>query len=168
MPAFCQTVCGTGGEDRFVDDLGVTGSRDGLLCNENYITDRAVLAFGFAGGGAGCRDCLVDNLSVSSGRDGLLCNEDYITDRAVLALGLAGGGAGGGYFLVDDLGVSLGVCVVVLVAVGATGAGVGGVALGGTGGGCDLGGVAVTQSCYSFLLDENFITDRAMFTLGFT
>ena len=87
------------------------------------------------------------NIAMTCSRGGLLCYENSVTDRAVLAFGLAGGGTSCGNGFVYDLGVSLGVYIVVLVSVGTTGAGVGGVALCGTGGEGNLGSVAVTQSC---------------------
>ena len=96
---------------------------------------------------------------------GFLLDEDGVTDGTMLTFGFAGGGTSGSYCLIDDLGVSLGVYIVVLVSMGATRAGVGGVALCGAGGGGNLGGVAVTQSCYSFLLDEDGVTYRAVVPL---
>ena len=79
--------------------------RDFRLCNENRITNRAVLAFGLAGSRAGGRNCRVSDLGVTLGRDLRLCNENLITNRAVLALGLAGLCAGGRNCRVNGLGV---------------------------------------------------------------
>jgi hypothetical protein len=98
--------------------------------------------------------------------DFFLCYQNGITYGAVLSLGLTCGGTGGGYGLVDDLRVPLGIYVVVLIGVGATRASIGGVTLCGTGGSSDLFGIAMPQSCYSFLLDEDSITDRTMLTFG--
>ena len=108
MLAFGLAGFRAGGRNCFVSDLGVPVGRDFLLCNENCITDRAVLAFGLAGSRAGRLDCRVNDLGVTLGRDLLLCNENRITDRAVLALGLAGLRAGGRNCFVSDLGVTLG------------------------------------------------------------
>ena len=98
----------TGGRNCFVSDLGVPVGRDFLLCNENCITDRAVLALSHAGSRASGRNCFVSDLGVPVGRDFLLCNENCITDRAVLSLSLAGFRAGGRNCFVNDLGVAVG------------------------------------------------------------
>ena len=107
MLAFGLAGFRAGRLDCFVNDLGVAVGRDFLLCNENCITDRAVLAFGLAGLRAGRLDCRVNDLGVTLGRDLRLCSENLITDRAMLALGLAGLCTGGLDCRVNDLGVPL-------------------------------------------------------------
>ena len=97
-----------GGLDCRVGDLGVTLGGDFLLCNENRITNRAVLSLSLAGFRAGGRNCFVNDFSVAVGRDFLLCNENLIADRAMLAFGLAGFRAGRLDCFVNDLGVAVG------------------------------------------------------------
>ena len=82
--------------------------RDLRLCNDNLITDRAVLAFGLAGLCTGGLDRRVNDLGVPLGQDHRLCNENRITGRAVLAFGLAGSRAGRLDCRVNDLGVTVG------------------------------------------------------------
>ena len=66
MLAFGLAGSHTGRLDRRVSDLGVTLGRDFLLCNENLITNRAVLAFGLAGSRAGRLDRRINGLGVCS------------------------------------------------------------------------------------------------------
>ena len=105
MLAFGLAGLCTGGLDRRVNDLGVPLDRDRLLCNENLITDRAVLALGLAGLCTGGLDRRVNDLGVTLGGDFLLLNENLITDRAMLALSFAGLCAGRLDCFVNDLGV---------------------------------------------------------------
>ena len=108
MLAFGLAGFRAGGRNCRVSDLGVPLGRDFLLCNENRITNRAVLAFGLAGFRAGGRNRRVSDLGVPLGRDFRLCNENLIADRAVLSLSLAGLCAGRLDCCVGDLGVTLG------------------------------------------------------------
>ena len=86
----------------------MTVGQDHRLCNENLITDRAVLAFGLAGHCTGRLDRRVNDLGVALGGDFLLLNENLITDRAMLALSFAGLCAGRLDCFVKDLGVAVG------------------------------------------------------------
>ena len=78
------------------------------LCNDHFIADGAVLAFGLAGCSAGSLDCQVDDLGVALGGNLGLCNDHFVANRAMLTLGLAGFGAGRLDPCVNDLGVALG------------------------------------------------------------
>jgi hypothetical protein len=160
-------LCGTGGSCYLVG-VAMTQSRNSFLLDKNSVTDRAVPSFRLTGSGAGGGYGFVDNFGMSLSRNGLLCNQNGVTEIAVLTLGLTGSGTGGGYGIVDDLGMSLSIDIVIFVAVGTTRASIGGVTLCSTGGSSDLGGIAVSQCCNSFLLDENGVTGRAMLTLGLT
>ena len=79
-----------------------------FLCDQNYITDGAVLALCLACLGAGRGNCRVDDLSMSRGGNFFLRDQDCITDGAVLALCLTCLGAGRRDCRVDDLGMSRG------------------------------------------------------------
>ena len=75
---------------------------DYALCHENFVTYRAMTAFGKTGCGTGCRYCGVDHFGVACG-DNRLCNEDLVTFGTVLAFGKTGCGTGCCYCGVDGL-----------------------------------------------------------------
>ena len=80
----------------------------GLLSDQNFVTDGAMLALGQAGFGAGGCHCRIDHFGVTLGRDNFLSDQNFVTDRAVLAFGQTGFSAGGFLGLVDHFGVTLG------------------------------------------------------------
>ena len=94
--------------DRIANLRLVTGSRDHFLFNNDFVANRAMLAFRQARLGAGRSLCCVNDFGVPLGWNLCLCNDDLIADGAVLALSLAGLGAGRLNCRINDLGMSLG------------------------------------------------------------
>ena len=94
--------------DRIADLLGVTLCRDHFLFNNDFVANRAMLAFRQARLGAGRSLCCVNDFGVPLGWNLSLCNDDLIADGAVLAFALAGFGAGRLNCRINDLGMSLG------------------------------------------------------------
>ena len=157
--------------DRIANLRLVTGSRDHFLFNNDFVANRAVLAFRQARLGAGRSLCLVNDLGVAVGGDFLLCNENLVTGGAVLALSLAGLGAGRLDCRVDDLGVALGgnhcLCNENLVANGAVLA----LGLAGFGAGrlnCRINDLGMPLGRDFFLGNEYSIADRAVLAFGQT
>ena len=136
-PTGCSTGCGNCLIGYFRVSLGIYVS---VLVGVGATgTGVGGVALGCAGGG-----CYLGGVAVSQGGNGLLLHKNCVTNRAVLTFRQTGGGTGCGNCLVGYFRVSLGIYVGFLVGVGATGAGVGGLALCGTGGGCYLGSVAMS------------------------
>ena len=94
--------------DRIANLRFVTGSRDHFLFNNDFVANRAMLAFRQARLGAGRSLCCVNDFGVTLGWNLCLCNDDLIADGAVLALSLAGFGAGRLNCRINDLGMALG------------------------------------------------------------
>ena len=82
--------------------------RNNILRNQNFIADRAVLAFGQAGFRAGGFNRRVDHFRMALGRNNILLNQNFIADRAVLTFGQAGFRAGGFNRCVDYFRMTLG------------------------------------------------------------
>ena len=111
----------------------MTLGRDNFLSDQNFVTDRAVLAFGQTGFSAGGFLGLVDHFGVTLGQDNFLSEQNIAAYRAVLALGQAGFGAGGWHCRIDHFGVTQRIHIGIDIAVTTARAGVGGVALLGAG-----------------------------------
>ena len=94
--------------DRIANLRFVNGSRDYFLFNNDFVANRAMLAFRQARLGAGRSLCCVNDFGVTLGWNLCLCNDDLIADGAVLALSLAGFGAGRLNCRINDLGMALG------------------------------------------------------------
>ena len=141
----------------------------GLLSDQNFVTDGAMLALGQAGFGAGGCHCRIDHFGVTLGRDNFLSDQNFVTDRAVLAFGQTGFGAGGFLGLVDHFGVTLGrdnflsdqnfVTDRAVLAFGQTGFGAGGFL-----GLVDHFGVTLGQD--NFLSEQNIAAYGAVLALG--
>ena len=94
--------------DRIANLRLVTGSRDHFLFNNDFVANRAMLAFRQARLGAGRSLCCVNDFGVPLGWNLCLCNDNLIADGAVLALSLAGFDASRLNSRINDLGMALG------------------------------------------------------------
>ena len=77
-----------------------------ILCNQNLVTNRAVLAFGLALFGAGGRHGGVDGFGMTKSCDLVLHYQNLITNCAVLAFGFALLGTGGRNGGIDGFGMT--------------------------------------------------------------
>ena len=77
------------------------------MSNQNFVADRAVLAFGQAGFRAGGFNRRVDHFRMALGRNNILSTQNFVADRAVLAFGQAGFRAGGFNRRVDHFRMAL-------------------------------------------------------------
>mgnify|MGYP000223035057 CR=1 FL=1 len=94
--------------DRIANLRLVTSSRDHFLFNNDFVANRAMLAFRQARLGAGRSLCCVNDFGVPLGWNLCLCNDNLIADGAVLALSLAGFDASRLNSRINDLGMALG------------------------------------------------------------
>ena len=95
MLAFALAGFGAGRLDCRVDDLGMTLGWNLCLCNENLVTDGAMLTLGLAGCGAGSCNSFVDHLGMALGGDFFHTGENRLTNGALRTRLVAGLGAGG-------------------------------------------------------------------------
>ena len=142
-------------------------SRNLFLRYKHFIANRAMFAFGLAGCGASSCNSFVDHLGMTLGGNLSLCNDDRVADGAMLARGLAGRRTGRRNSRIDDLGVAGGIdCFGLGLVADCAGVGLNAGALTG-GSGCDLALIpAVALGGNNFLLNEDFVADRAVLTLG--
>ena len=77
-----------------------------ILCYENCVTYRAVLAFGKTGSGTCSSNCCVNNLSMSERCNSFLRNENLVTYGAVLTLCKTGSGTCSSNCSVNNLSMS--------------------------------------------------------------
>jgi len=136
-----------------------------LLSNQDFIANRAVLAFRQAGGGAGGGNRCIDHFSMAQGVNNSLGNQNLITDRAVLAFRQAGGGTGGSNRCIDHFRVTQSVHNFLSSQDFATDRAVLAFRQTSLGTGCfnccvDHFGMA--QSIHNFLGNQDFITDGTM------
>ena len=105
---FVVTIFGTSGVLCFGFGHVVARCRNGGLCHNNCVTDRAMLALGQTGFGTGRCYRLVNDFGMPVGLDRFLLYENRVTDRAMLACSLAVCGASGLYRCIGDNGVTTG------------------------------------------------------------
>ena len=84
----------------------MSGCGNNNLCNDDCVTDRAVLTLGESGCGTGCCNRCVDLFGVTKCCNDLLCNENLVTDGTVATLGESGCGTGCCNRCVDLFGVT--------------------------------------------------------------
>ena len=91
---FARRNLGSATNGAYAINIGVSENRNGLLSNENFAANGALLTFGKTCFGAGC--CLAGNyfFGVSENRNGLLSNENFAANRALLTFGKTCLGAG--------------------------------------------------------------------------
>ena len=161
--ALGQTGCGTGCCNSLINDLGM-GDHLCFIRNIAVATDGAgVGGVALCGTGGRGYDCCV---AMSGYRNHFLRNHNLAADGAVLAFGQTGCGTGCCNSLINDLGMGDHLCFIRNIAVATDGAGVGGVALCGTGGrGYDC---CVAMSGYRnhFLRNHNLAADGAVLAFG--
>ena len=105
MLAFRQTCCRTGGSHGRVDHFRVAEGGNGLLCDQNFAADGAVLAFRQAAFRTGGSHGRVDHFSVTEGSNFSLRNQNFAANGAVLAFRQTCCRTGGSHRLVDHFGV---------------------------------------------------------------
>ena len=167
VPTLGQTRLRAGSLDCRVDDLGMALGGNHFLCNDDLVADRAVLALGLAGLGAGRCNCQVSDLGVALGGNLFQAGEGCAADGALRTRLVAGLGAGGRLLRHVNAGVA-GCTDCFGLGLVADRAGIGldtGVQTGRRG--RDLALIpAVSLGGNNFLLNEDFVADRAVLTLG--
>ena len=149
----------------------VTLSGNNCLCNKNFITNRAVFAFGKTGVCAISSNSFINYFGVTESVNGFLCNENLVTNGAVFTFGFTFGGAGCSNCCVNHFGMTLSGNNCLCNDYFATNRAV--LAFGFTfgGAGCSNGRVnyfGVTLSGNNCLCNDYFATNRAVLAFGFT
>ena len=80
------TGLGAGGGNCCIGHYRVALRRNGLLCQQHFITYAAMLSCGLTGLGAGRRNCCIYHLGVTLGSDGIRRLHDLTTGKACLFL----------------------------------------------------------------------------------
>ena len=117
-----------------IDDLSVTQCRDLFLCDQNITADITVHTLSLAGSSTGGLHSGIGNTSVIHSLQNLLCNDHFVTYRAVAALGQTGSSTGGCNSSIGHLGMTGSGNLGIIVAIAASGTGVGSIAGSSTGG----------------------------------
>ena len=165
MRSFGQTGVFAVRGNRFVGNHIVTQRSNGFLCNQNFVTDRAVLALGLTGIFAvGSHSC-VGHFGVTQCINGFLCNQNSVTDRAVRTFGQTGSRTGRCNSSIHHFSMTQSVNHSLSNQNNVTDRAVG--AFGQTGGrtgrcDCFIDNHIVAQCSNGFLLHQNFVTDRAV------